>query len=444
MTISIAGILFSIMVLIVLISGAGLKKIFLVIYSMCMIADFTINAGYFLSVGETIFKIPDFIQFVLFILSISIIFSKKDLLVNKNIFLIAMALSINLIALKMMPYSGLVRSFDSMDLMTGDGIYSVPTLNIQSYKSAIRIFIFIVNSLVFKSLITLEEWTLIKRRLILVGALMIAYCWFEFFVKNIFGLNTKLFLDIFFGLTIEDSMMIERNGLLTVHGFASEPSQLAMIIFYFMVFFILSDDYKISRVLSSLIWSAIPLLLLSGSFRAIGLIPLILCIYSLKRVRAFSMMPLILLLFGIFGVILNFDKFDFYLTRLSQLMDYVANPVSGEYTELARLTTVMEAFDIFVKNPLLGVGLGTTFAYGFLPSILASTGIIGTFTWYFIMTYAIGNIYKNKIMVQVIIVLSFAWLYTSAIDIAYSSVVLAIIMQMHYSIGHGRNLSKSP
>lgn len=434
MMISPAGILVVMAIFVVLLSRTTIRHKFVTIYGMCMMADFFLNLGYFLLAGDTILKVADFIQAVLFGLSIYIMLtSKNSKSVYRNTVLIVAVLALNLIMLKILPYGGLVRSFDAMDLLMRSDIYIVPSLNFQSYKSAVRILVFIVNCLVFASLITPSAWSRVRQRLIKCGVFIVSFCWIEFFIKNFIGLNTKPIMDIIFGKTIIDDMLLIRNQLITVHGLASEPSQLAMILFYFLVFFVIAEtNCKISVRDKKIIWSGVLILLLSGSFRAIGLIPWIVAIYVVRKGKVPVFVPASVIVIALI-LFVNISKLEFYSTRFTDLFLFLANPNTSEYTEVARLVTIVEAFEVFLQKPFIGVGLGTTFAYGFLPSILVTMGLMGAITWYHIIFNQIARVMSSRSNMTITAILSFVWLYTSAIDIAYSSVVLAIAMEMLFS-----------
>ena len=79
-------------------------------------------------------------------------------------------------------------------------------------------------------------------------------------------------------------------------------------------------------------------------------------------------------------------NFDYLSDRLASVwIDYN----SGSYFSEGRLNTIFEAFSVFLKRPLVGCGLGTAFAYGFIPSILETFGLIGALYWYRIMFFKI-------------------------------------------------------
>ncbi|SDJ26476.1 hypothetical protein [Proteiniclasticum ruminis] len=436
MSISIFSVFIIFIIFIKLLSSKSFESIYIYVFMICIIVETFINTGYFLIVKGTIYKTADFLQVILALLSILVIFERRTINAKHSIsfLLLFIVILLNLTILKLSPYEGLVRNFDALDRISLEW-YSKPELNVQSFKSALRILLFIYNALILKLIITKDKWENVKREINKFGIFIIIFCWFEFITKNIFNINLKPLTDALFGNVIKNDMLLTRNNLFTIHGLASEPSQLAMILFYFMVFYIISDNaIKDKFWLNMLIWSSVILMFFSGSFRFIGLVPWIIIIYLIKEDVNYKVIGIFIFIVLSTLIAYYFGFLDYFLTRFERVLTFVSKgTISTDSSEAARLNTVIESFKVFLKRPIFGIGLGTTFAYGFIPSILATMGLTGTLVWYYIIFKQIGNIRINTKYFSIVSCFTLCWIYTSAIDVAYLSIVLAYAIEMYFS-----------
>ncbi|MBM6839390.1 hypothetical protein H9X77_14430, partial [Clostridium saudiense] len=89
-----------------------------------------------------------------------------------------------------------------------------------------------------------------------------------------------------------------------------------------------------------------------------------------------------------------------------------------------RVVTLIESYKLFLKRPLFGMGLGTTYAFGFMPTMLATTGMMTFIAWFKLMFKTIGEYAKNKKNLIIIIALIATWNLQGQMEPAYSLITL--------------------
>ncbi len=404
---------------------------YLTIWTAAFLTEGCITAGIFMQIGGTTFSVGDYFQAVLIIMSLSMCVKMQKANDVGLVIVFILITVLNILSLAFFPLNELVRGYDALDrslqYYSVNDIYTYPTLGIQTYKTAIRYIIYIINALSFSSFITFEKWKKIEYAYIRTWKKILVYLVFEFITKNLLHWAGYIsILDWFFGSgnTMMSVSNTTRNGLFVLIGFNNEPSHLLMIIIPFLLIYILSDfdDYNLQKKYSIIVVSLV-ICLLSGSFRAVGMMPIVLMFLVIKyrkNVLTYSLIGILLLGLFIFG---STGSFDYLANRINGvILDYSSN---SYYVE-GRLNTIVEAFDVFIKRPIIGCGLGTAFAYGFIPSILETFGLLGTMYWYRIMFYKIANIRAISHGYIYMILLSIMWIYTNAISTGYIGTTLLI------------------
>ncbi len=437
MTITIAGYLTIAYIIYLFYRSRGLGDLLISLFAFNLIFEGFVNIGYFAIIGNTLFKIPDLLQFVMAFVSFFVYFNagERKARMPLGLILFIIILLINFINIQFFPYDKLVRTFNAADRVNDMAFMHYPEVNVQYIKTSVRMLTFLWNAFAVAKVITEERWEIIKSAFIKFGFLLIGWGYLEFILRNVIG--TSEFTGVLNALFGNDSSIINelrRNEVNVIVGLNNEPSQFTMTLTYFIIFYIVSENkYKSHGKYNILVSSALILMLLSGSFRLVGLLPVILIVYLIKENVKAHVVGLIILLILVIVFVYNAGFLEYYLQRLGGAFKFIE---TGDATlpggEAGRLNTIKEAFIVFMDRPLIGIGPGTTFAFGFIPSALATIGLLGTGIWYYSVFGLIGNV---RLTLQdlskhlIIITLTVMWIYTSAIDIAYSIVVLAIALE---------------
>lgn len=411
------------------------NSLLIALFSLNLLFEGFINIGYFASIGGQVFKVPDFLQFATVIVAVFCLHGK----ISGRLLMFILSVLISLVLISFIPYNEMVRSFNALDRVVDLSEYMhYPSLDIQAIKTTIRMICFAVNGYAVSRVILREEWDDLIEKYFKYGRILFIYVWVEFVFKNILNSNAiQNVINFFFGASQTSVSSLYRNGLRVLQGLNNEPSQFTMMVYSYWLIFILCKEWK--RLSAVEIWitlSSTILVFLSGSFRVVGLLPIIILLYLIISEK--PIISIIIFAFIALGLAVAdaFGYLDYYFNRLNNSILFLQtgnSMLSGG--EAGRLYTITEAFKVFFKRPLFGIGPGQTFAYGFIPSILAMTGLFGFFTWYNVIFGDIGEYRekKNKRTIFLsIAIISFSWVYTDSIAIAYSIYVIAIALAIRF------------
>lgn len=439
MTISPFGVFIIIYTLYVF-AKRNLKKCYYLLWKFALLTEGVISAGFFIRIGDISISPGLFFQVLLFLVAFFVRRNNRERKDRQLIFIFVLLVIINVGMLAIDPLKELVRSYGaadrSLEYYSIEDIYIYPSVGMQTITTALMFVLFVINALSFSSYISEEEWKKIEYGYIRIWKYLLYYLLFEFITKNIFHWYgyVKL-LDWFFGA---DGVMVyvssvSRSGLLVLIGLNVEPSHLLMLIIPFLFVYVLSDyDEKKGRKKNAYIILTFILSVLSGSFRAVGMIPIIFLLMIIeykpngKIVASFSLLLITGFLLESLGLLESLER------RLSSLIATVTNYNAGSYFAEGRVNTIIEAFGIFIKRPLFGCGLGTAFAYGFIPSALETFGLIGTMYWYRIMFFRVGNIRRIRNGRKYMILLTIMWFYTNAISTGYMGTTLILCLSIAF------------
>lgn len=425
----VAGIAILIYSIYIVLNRRRVNIILIELFALNLCYEGFINVGYFVSIGGQIFKVPDYLQFLMVIFSLMILMKQQHgLKLAAFIFL----LGLSVVWLIVDPFGELVKTFNGVDFVNNLEYMHYPSFDLQTIKTTTRLICFAVNAMAVAVCIDGETWEQIKERYFKLGRIVISYAWCEFILKNILHVSfTENLIRVLFGSDTSIMTNLNRNGLSVIIGFNNEPSQFAMMLFSYWILYILSKEWlKQSRVERNITISSLLLMILCGSFRPVGMYPILILLYLIVTEKPSKA----IVIFGVvaigIGILSMTGMTDYYLGRLTRAFDFLKtgdNTIAGG--EAGRLSTIVEAFKVFLKRPLFGIGPGQTFAYGFIPSMLVMTGAAGTISWYNLMFCGIGELFtnvKSQKWFWILLVISFAWIYTDSIAIGYSIYVLGI------------------
>lgn len=437
MLISPFGICLVVLAISLVISKRSIVDSYFSVWQLAFVVEGCVTAGTFLSTRSFSLSWGDYFQIVLLFLAVIMsLCERKPISIYFRVFFIIVIG--NLLILAFFPLKELVRDYAALDrsltYYSVSDIYVYPKMGIQPIKTAVRFLVYIANALSLFYFISIERWTVIVNKYISIWKFVLKYLTFEFIIKNIFHRYRYIqILDWFFGSkgAMTRVSTIRRNGLFTLIGFNAEPSHLLMVAIPFLIVYVLSDvdDYSVKKKYMIILYTFF-VCFLSGSFRAVGMLPIVLVFMLIKfKGNPFLYGGIIVFLISAFliGVTGNFD----YLSdRLASVwIDYN----SGSYFSEGRLNTIFEAFSVFLKRPLVGCGLGTAFAYGFIPSILETFGLIGALYWYRIMFFKIARVKYIRHGVIYMLLLTVMWIYTNAISTGYIETTLMLCLAISFS-----------
>ncbi|MFB6801740.1 O-antigen ligase family protein [Peribacillus butanolivorans] len=241
----------------------------------------------------------------------------------------------------------------------------------------------ILDQLLLKNKGKSEE---LKRFILNSGLFFVLLCIIEQFSKLFFGTIFIDFSTFIFGIS-ESQLIetIERGGEPAIQGLTHEPSWL---VFSFMpAIFILMINNDITEKKRFFYFIAfIYVILISGSFAGVALAVLYLISYLISKkslvIPKLFLLSVILVSVAIFIATSSSlsSLFSYYNERI---LSFINN--GGIGSEKSRLLSVETAFNLFKENPFFGIGLGSTDVHGFLPTLLASCGSIGTVSWFLVM-----------------------------------------------------------
>lgn len=432
MSFSLAGLGISALVAVVILSPQSLNQKLLSLFTINLIYEGFINLGYWAIIGSQTFKVSDFLQIITLMYAILVFLNYGF---PTKLFFFTGCIITSVLLLKISPFSEPVRAFNALD-MNAD-VYDIMhyvSLDVQCIKTTLRLICFAWNACAVYMCISEEDWNYIRYKYFRFGRLVIIYAWFEFIVKNVFHQGTLLhnLMHIIFSASETNVADLSRNGLYVIVGLTNEPSQFTMVLFSYWLVYIIGKEWE-NQVGKTrwITYSSFALMMLSGSFRIVGMLPILLFMYMVVSEKPTSSV-IIVAVGGIVLVLLkSIGVLDYYFNRLGNVFSFMSSLDSTNMTggEAGRLNTVVQAFRVWLKKPWFGIGPGQTFAYGFIPSILAMTGIFGLVSWYNLIFGYVAGIRIGEKANILVLAFSFAWIYTDSIAIGYSIYVLAMALE---------------
>lgn len=416
--------------------GKNSNELLVKLFAINLVYESFINVGSFIIIGGQYFSVADFLQFISVFVSLFVI-TQSGTRVGLLAFLFAIIASV--LSLLVQPYDEMVRTFNGIDYVNNIKFMHYPNFDLQTIKTSLRFICFGINSYAVSEVITEIEWRRIKSVFFRAGGFIIIYAWIEFILKNVLNVYiTEQLIRIVFGKDTSNMSALIRNGVRVVIGLNNEPSQFCMMLFGYFVIYIVSKEYEIETRSEKLInASGILLMVLCTSFRVVGLLPILIILYFITK-KSSNAVILSTFTLGVLLIVLYISgAMDYYLMRLGRtfyFLDTLDTSIGGG--EAGRLNTIVEALRVFVKRPILGIGPGQTFSYGFIPCALVMIGVVGLGTWYVLMFGTIGelgdSISFNYDCVKILFILSIAWFYNDSISTGYSIRILAIALAMKF------------
>ncbi len=436
MTITIAGALIAVYVIYLFATNMHRAETLLLrLFTINLIYEGFINAGYFITLSTQTFKVADLLQFVCALLSM-LILMKKGFKGSLIAFVATILMSVAMLLVN--PLNEMVRTFNGIDFVDNIKYMHYPSFDLQTVKTSLRLICFAINATAVAVCMTRDRWEKLLELYLKAGRIVIMYAWVEFVLKNIIHTTvTDTVIGYLFGVDRTIMSELERNGLFVITGFNNEPSQFCMMLYSYYLVYLMSRGY-LRQTKAQIGWtlSGLVQMLLCGSFRIVGLLPVLLVLYLIVN-RKNSRSILLVCVLSLAAVILYYTgALDYYLERLGRALLFAETldaSISGG--EAGRLNTIIEAFQLFEKRPVFGIGPGQTFAFGFIPSMLAMTGLAGLAAWYALMFGTVGRLGESRDQgrwLAILLVISVSWIYTDSIAIGYSIYVIPMALSIRY------------
>ncbi len=227
----------------------------------------------------------------------------------------------------------------------------------------------------------------------------IVFVTIEFFLKNIFNDNSlNLLCDTLLGVGVATYTELSMRGdTYALYGWTREPSYLAGLLFFTLVFTYIERKILFKRKYNLVdkikIGLAMLYLIMSGSLSSIQYIFVILLVYVIWIFcthHLFSKMSIIasfVLLFVVGSFISVYSYSEYLGVRMHELVDFLPMVVSGAwpvgtgYSTLARLVSIVETFQNYIERPIWGLGVGIETCHDGLVTYLSYVGALGFLIW---------------------------------------------------------------
>jgi len=410
----------------------SIDKIYIKLLTLTICVETFVNVGYFFRIGNYDVLYSEGVIGIIGILSIIIIVKRP---INTKMFILGMMLICSVI-ISSITLLGWPADYEviTYGMSWYDYFYnnmSYPEFTLQTIKMAFRIVLYVIIATATVSTMKVEYLKRIVKSFITCGSIIIYYSLLEFIIKNILKSNVlNNFIYWFFG--VGDSTLInllERGSIYSLQGFMREPSHLAASMFLFGLTVVFSHQQQ--KTTWKLLLCTFGVMLLSRSFAGVLYILAIYTMYAIVNNKKviFSCFALCIV-----PIILWSSYFEYYSDRIINVMGFInSKEASIAVSEHIRLLSAFENLKAFIYRPLFGIGIGTSYAYAFFPSLLSNMGLIGCLSWLIFMFKGIGKIrLENNILI--ILVLIITWSLNGNMGDAYSMGLLLIMLQIRYKV----------
>lgn len=393
--------------------------------------DLFVNLGFMMVIANSEIEYSEVLIGLVGLLSIFIIKKKglKDITLKLSAcFLLSMIISNVMLLLKPLDYPIITYGMGWLGYF--DGKVSYPVLSFQTIKMSFRIFLFVIIALATVKVVDREKMKIMEKIIKRIGLCVLGFCLLEFTIKNVFRSNilSSLLASLFGSGAFTVELLLERGNFYSLQGLSKEPAHLASAMFSFGLITIFSDTEK-KRKLSLFI--AISLVLVfSRSFAAMIYIGALWTIYILANHKKYALVFFSIILIS--GSLLFFSS-DYYLNRISGIFDFLFNgDIDITRSEHIRLMSIVQNFIIVSRRPLFGIGVGTSYAHGAIPSMLSNLGILGVIFWFLFLVKGIGRITIDRLNLQVLLILLSVYTFTNSFNLVYSIFMVFFVLQIRF------------
>lgn len=400
-----------------------IDRIFIKLLTITICIEAFISVGYFLKLGSLEITYSEFLLVILGIISIFLIIIKpinKKLLTLGFCLIFVIIISNSLLLLNPVKQQIITYGMSWRDV----GVY--PSFNLQTIMMSFRIVLFVLVAMAAISTLK-NNIEYLRTRFIKFGTFILMVIAFEFILKNIFHSNIfSSFINFLFGtgdFTVD--VLLERGNTFSLQGLTREPNQLSTSLFYFGLIVLFSKD-KIKHFNLIFIVTIVEML----ASRSLGGILLSLCLLAVYFIKQNKMFLAVFTVILATPFVAFTNYFTYYLNRILNSLSFLTNTqlVNFNMSEQTRIYSIIENFNLALDSPFFGIGVGTSYAFGFLPSLLSNIGLLGFSFWLLFIFSGIANQrinFKNVLMFTLLIL---AWIPTGGLNTMYSMSLLLLMI----------------
>lgn len=421
----------------------NLKKFSVFLFLDAIAFALLVNSGYFIRIGALVLEYEEILSVLfLFIYFLGSGFNKiNSKTFFKGILLITTAL-LGVFLLILISHNNITvvpigASWDAY--YAGKNVMVPLSFSSANLERIFRLILFVLMGLCIKDILKSNR-NLIAKSLVFFTSLQILIGLIDLMSKLLF--NVSLIPNIsalFFGVGSSQYMGVAvRGGLPSIQGFMKEPSHFADSFIPGLTYLALNKNKSQKEILIEFL--SVLILLLSGSFTGFAIVLYWLLLYAYRFVMNSKLgkLPSILVLLTIFFLSFevvqilshNFSIIEYYISRLYSLLGI--GPSVG--SESIRLMSITYSFDLFIRYPLFGIGIGSSIAHGFIPNLLANMGIIGFLGWLSFSFDVFFINYRKADYIPIILIFLFIMCFLGDIGWAYNMMGISMLIGLHIGI----------
>lgn len=253
------------------------------------------------------------------------------------------------------------------------------------YLRLIRIVLFICLLYVFDRTLDKKMMLNIKKFVVNSAIFFAGFGLIEQIIKisgsNIISeLTTRFFGEVGSHLT----WIAVRGGLPVLQGLTLEPGHYAQSFIPAILILFLDENFtEKKRFFCFILFSYV--IFFSGSFAGVAIVFFMAMLYLFSN-KDFFLPKLFFYFLSMILALVVIGKtqplmFQYYTLRITSF--FRGNSIGT--SEGVRMTSLESAINLFKAHPYFGVGLGTTDVSGFIPTLLANVGIVGSAFWFVLM-----------------------------------------------------------
>lgn len=397
-----------------MIQPAGIVLLLYVIYkrnsldvavAVAMCTSVFVTAGYFVSVGSVEVSYGRF-----FTLYSGIIFlfsgkSKIDVRLLSRLFVFLFFFCVSYLWVAVGLAESTLTYANGTDY--SNGVLSHPAVTFDNVKELINVMVFSLFVLAFPH-VNKEQ---LLNKIVAVGKVILVLLVVEFISKEIFRSNIFVkTVGIIFGKGIyQIDFLFERGEFYSLQGLTREPNHLCHGLLMWMLVVVLLRRRELP-------WLALCMLalLVSGSFAGSMFALVITFVFFAHNFRPEYLRSAVVLLLFFVGVASTVD-FSYYLSRLSK------------FTLDLRVISVVHSYEVFLKNPLFGIGLGNSMSFSATMTLLSNLGVFGAVAWARLCMCGYSYTLKSYLLLFMLFLL---YLFVGRKDTVYSASTLLIFLIM--------------
>ncbi len=441
----------------ILVKGKNLKNIFFGFFSLTVILDMNMLSGYFVKIGGSEIGYSEVaLLFTSIVAAIIIINSGK---INRKLFswgvVWIVVLGVGIIHTLFLPPETKVMDFSTAwdAYFYGTSAPKEAVVSMQSVLILFKIMLYMVNTFVVVDL-SKDNIELIGELCKKFTKIQIVYALCEVVTKYIAKSNVMTIIrDYILGVgNSTASSLLTRGEGVAIYGLTREVSNLAKVLFLFVLICILTNDVR-----KQMVWVILSIIVmfLSMSFSNIMYVVCALLVYVVQNEvhlnrKGIAVLGAVICISVVF--VFSILNSEYYMSRISGFFADMGTIFGGNIvigssvtSSKVRMYGISETMKAFFERPLWGIGAGTAFCNSGLVSALANVGMGGLLLWIWNCFY-IGKItlQKGKKVLLFLFLLLLPNVLDGGLDMIYALYNLLLILLIRDDENGPRNLQNKP